>query len=68
VQFLETGMTPDGDFAGGLMAELIDHGLKYLTAGDRDALAIYVLSVPAVEHAVHKPKKKDGKKKDDYAF
>jgi hypothetical protein len=28
----------------------------------------YVQSVPAVEHAVRKPKKKDGKKKDDYGF
>jgi mono/diheme cytochrome c family protein len=68
VQYLDTGMTPDGDFAGGLMAELIDHGLKYLTAADREALVTYVQSVPAVEHAVRKPKKKDGKKKDDYGF
>lgn len=68
VQYLDTGMTPDGDFAGGLMAELIDHGLKHLTAADREALATYILSVPAVEHAVRKPKKKDGKKKDDFGF
>ncbi len=67
VQYLDTGMTPDGDFAGGLMAEFIDHGLKYLTAADREALATYILSVPAVEHAVRK-QKKGGKKKDEFGF
>lgn len=44
--FLESGMTPDGDFAGGMMSEVIDNGLRHLTAGDREAIATYVLSLP----------------------
>jgi len=57
--YLETGMTPEGDSAGDLMAEAIDNGLKYLRADDRAAIAGYVLSLPPVEHAVKKPKKKE---------
>jgi mono/diheme cytochrome c family protein len=68
MQYLETGMTPDGDFAGGLMAEMIDHGLKHLTPQDRGALADYVRAQPPVEHAVRKARGKDGKRKDDSAW
>lgn len=57
--YLETGMTPEGDSAGDLMAEAIDYGLKYLRAEDRAAIAEYVLSLPPVEHAVKKPKKQE---------
>jgi mono/diheme cytochrome c family protein len=64
IQYLENGMTPDGDFAGDLMAEFIDNGLRYLTSPDREAIAEYVLSVPPVEHAV----KKEKKKKDEFGF
>ncbi len=57
VQYLGSGARPDGDFAGGLMAEVIDNGLKYLPAGDLDAIARYVEAVPAVANPVHKRKK-----------
>ena len=56
-EYLETGMTPDGDSAGDLMAEVIDNGLKYLRKEDRAAIAEYVLSLPPVEHSVRKAKK-----------
>lgn len=59
VQYLETGMTPSGDFAGGPMAEFIDGSMRYLTRDDRAAIAEYVLSLPPVDHAVRAPKKKD---------
>jgi mono/diheme cytochrome c family protein len=65
VEYLESGMTPDGDFAGDLMTEVIDHGLKHLTRADRRAIAVYVLDQPPVEHAVRKAKKK---KKDDSEY
>lgn len=58
VYYLDTGMTPDGDFAGDLMAEVIDHGLRYLTREDRQAIAAYVLSLPAIEHAVRRPRER----------
>lgn len=56
--YLGTGLAPDGDLAGGLMAVEIDDGLKYLSPDDRAAIAEYVLSLPPIEHAVKKPKKK----------
>lgn len=57
IEYLETGLTPEGDSAGDLMAEVIDNGLKYLTKDDLAAIAEYVLSLPPVENSVHKPKK-----------
>jgi mono/diheme cytochrome c family protein len=59
-EYLESGMMPDGDTAGDLMAEVIDDGLQYLRKDDLAAIADYVTSLPAVEHAVgraHKKKK-----------
>jgi len=46
--YLEIGMTPDGDFAGGLMAKVIDKGTGKLTDEDRKAIATYILSLPAL--------------------
>lgn len=55
--YLATGLTPEGDSAGDLMAEVIDNGLKYLSKEDLAAIAEHVLSQPPVENAVRKPKK-----------
>ncbi|MDZ7750449.1 MAG: cytochrome c [Gammaproteobacteria bacterium] len=44
--FLESGMTPEGDFTGGMMSEVIDNGLRHLSASDREAIATYLLSLP----------------------
>lgn len=55
--YFETGGDPDGDYAGGLMAEVIDHGLSKLSGNDRDALAQYLLSLPAIDHKVKKSKR-----------
>jgi len=49
--YLETGMTPDGDFAGSLMADVIDQGTSKLTPEDRAAIATYVLSLPPIPSA-----------------
>ena len=56
IDYLKTGMRPDGDSAGGLMAEVIDNGLSHLTPQDIDAIAAYVQSVPPVAHAVRQPR------------
>ena len=56
--FLESGGTPDGDYTGSLMAEVIDENLVHLTATDRLALAIYLRSLPPIEHQVRKPARK----------
>jgi len=55
--YLETGNKPDGDVAGGLMAEVIEGhgaGFKDLTKEDRLAIARYLKSVPAVRNKVTK--------------
>jgi mono/diheme cytochrome c family protein len=53
--YLETGNKPDGDVAGGLMAEVIDGtlaGYKDLTKADRLAIARYLKSIPPVKNRV----------------
>lgn len=64
VTYLDTGLTPDGDSAGDLMAEVIDNGLKYLHKDDLAAIAEYVLALPPVEHSVRKAAKKPVKKEE----
>jgi mono/diheme cytochrome c family protein len=46
--FLDSGMTPDGDTAGGSMARVI-RNTSQLPAEDRAAMAEYLKSLPAVE-------------------
>jgi mono/diheme cytochrome c family protein len=53
---LETGNTPDGDSVGGLMTAVI-RNTSQLPAADRDAMAAYIKSLPAVE-GPKKPEKK----------
>jgi mono/diheme cytochrome c family protein len=46
--FLETGQTPDGDTIGGSMGRVIKN-TSQLSAGDRDAIAEYLKSLPPVD-------------------
>ena len=46
--FLESGLTPDGDTAGGSMARVI-RNTSQLSAEDRADIAEYIKSLPAVE-------------------
>lgn len=50
--YLETGGLPGGDYAGSLMAEVIDNGLRLLTAGDRQAIADYLLELRPIRHVI----------------
>lgn len=54
--FLETGMTPEGDSAGGSMAQVI-RSTAQLSKDDRDAIAAYVRSLPPVEGPPRPPRK-----------
>ncbi len=45
-EYLGSGEQPDGDYAGSLMADVIDKGTDLLSASDRRAIAIYILSLP----------------------
>lgn len=53
----QIGMLPDGDFVGGVMAEVVSNETSRLDAADLDALIAYVKSIPPIEHAVSKAKK-----------
>jgi mono/diheme cytochrome c family protein len=68
VEYLETGAMPDGDYAGDVMAEVIDNSLSHLTKDDRQAIAVYVMSLPSMESVAHerKPRQKKPKMKNDY--
>lgn len=56
--FLDNGMTPDGDSAGGAMAEVI-RNTSQLGQDDRAAIATYIKSLPPVEGPPRPPKKKE---------
>lgn len=43
--YLETGATPDGDFAGGAMVEVIKNDTSKLVPADREAIATYLKSL-----------------------
>ena len=45
IRYLRNGVLPDGDFAGGLMVEVVDDGLSYLTRSDTEAIADYLRSL-----------------------
>ncbi len=68
VEYLVSGMTPEGDFAGDVMAEIIDRSTSRLTAADRVAIAVYLLSLPPVEHATRKAKPKPAPGRDEFGF
>lgn len=55
--FLESGQTPDGDSAGGLMVSVI-RNISQLSEADRNAIATYIKSLPPVV-GPPKPKKAD---------
>jgi mono/diheme cytochrome c family protein len=48
---LEDGSTPDGDRVGGDMAAEVKHVTSRLTPADRQAIARYLKSLPAIEYA-----------------
>jgi mono/diheme cytochrome c family protein len=56
--FLDDGMTPDGDFAGGAMADVI-RNTSLLSKDDRAAIAAYIVSLPPRQGPKPPPKKKD---------
>lgn len=47
-EYLKSGLLPDGDVAGGVMADVIDNSLRYLSDDDLDAIVTYLKSVPAL--------------------
>lgn len=65
IEYLTSGAMPDGDYAGDLMADVIDNSTRYLTQQDREAVVQYLQSLPAIEHRVGKEKKRA---RDEFAY
>jgi len=55
VTALKLGMLPDGDFVGGEMTEVVEHGTSQLNDADLKAIVTYLKSLPPIRS---KPKKK----------
>lgn len=66
VTYLQTGLDPDGDTAGSVMAEFIDSGLSHLRKSDLHAIAEYIHSLPPIEHSLHKKTKQPVTKKPEW--
>lgn len=49
---LEFGTTPEGDYLGNEMGEVVANSTRHLTKADRDAIATYIKSLPPVEYPV----------------
>ncbi len=46
----EIGMLPDGDFVGGVMAEVVEHSTRHLLPEDTHAIWVYLRSLPAIRN------------------
>lgn len=56
VDLLKTGMTPESDFVGGAMTDVVNHGTSHLSDADLKAMAVYLKSVPPIRNKVEKKK------------
>lgn len=52
--YLKTGVDPEGDSAGSLMAVVIEHGTAKLGDADRAAIAAYLKSLAPIKNAIRK--------------
>ena len=51
------GMTPDGDFVGGSMAEVVEHTTGRLGESDLRAVIVYLRALPPIRHVIESKKK-----------
>ena len=54
--YLQTGSTPDGDEAEGLMSEMIEHGFSRVAEADLMAVAAYEKTLKPIFNKVKKKK------------
>jgi len=55
IRYLTKGMEPDGDFAGGVMVDVIDESLRHLSGSDIEAIVDYLKSIPPVPNQIAGP-------------
>lgn len=46
-QYLQSGLDPEGDMAGGAMVDVIDESLSHLSGADIEAIVVYLRQLPA---------------------
>jgi len=51
-EYLQSGLSPDGDTAGSIMAEFIDKGFSHLRKQDLLDIATFIKSLPPIKHRV----------------
>lgn len=56
VDLLKSGMTPDSDFVGGAMTEVVTFGTSKLSDADLKAMAVYLKSIKPIANKVEKKK------------
>jgi mono/diheme cytochrome c family protein len=56
IDLLKSGMTPDSDFVGGAMTEVVTHGTSKLSDEDLKAMAVYLKSIPPIANKIEKKK------------
>ena len=54
--YLSIGMDPEGDFAGSLMADVIEHGTGKLSKADIAAIVAYLRALPPIENRIVRKK------------
>ncbi|MFQ5575077.1 MAG: c-type cytochrome, partial [Terriglobia bacterium] len=52
VKLLKTGENPDGDDVQGLMEEVVEHGFRYMTDEDLEAIAVYLRAIIPIRNDV----------------
>ncbi|WP_221930909.1 cytochrome c [Telmatospirillum sp. J64-1] len=50
--FLSTGVLPDGDVVGSMMARIVRESTAHLTPEDQDAIAAYLKEVPPIQQRI----------------
>ena len=58
--YLATGLDPEGDVAGSLMAEVIEHGASKLTEPDLRAIVAYLKALPPIRNRLRRPRRRPG--------
>jgi mono/diheme cytochrome c family protein len=68
VEYFASGARPDGDYAGSLMADVVDDGLRHLTPEDASALARFLRNLPPLPSAgaARKAQARQKPASDDY--
>ena len=57
IDYLKIGLDPEGDFAGSLMAVVIEHSTSKLTDSDLEAVVVYLKALSPIRNKVSGPPK-----------